>query len=64
MYIIASALTYAVVNILAVFIGFVQVAQTEKEWISNLDLSQKLCEDRAGDTFAKSHSCLSLSVSV
>lgn len=42
MYIIMSALTYAVLIILAVFIGFVQAVQAEKEWVSNLDLSQKL----------------------
>lgn len=41
MCIITSALTYTVLNILAVFIGFVQAAPAEKEWVSNLDPSQK-----------------------
>lgn len=63
MYIITSALTYTVLNILAVFIGFVQVARAEKEWISNLDLSQKLCEDRA-ETLLPNHILVSHFLSV
>lgn len=55
MCIIMSALTYTVLNILAVFIGFVQAAPAEKEWVSNLDPSQKLSVKTGLETLSPHH---------